>query len=259
VAKYARRRVRGKPDSFEPEGNAESEGSPTSDEPVDAAIVLDDEANAPDDWFGPDETGEVEGYLPQRDVPLAAMLMLGGQPWQRIDGMGLARKALEAEVTGDQRRDLSDGERFLLANGRAWCLLVHGDLGHQGRRDDPFVLSDAGRHLEMAQQTDPTNPAALTTLALLRLREADVEAALEAGRQAVEAFAALPDERRTGLTQASAVLALVTMGLVCAASGDTESAEVLVVAARATRSPLDLDEASFAALTGEIAERTGAG
>ena len=72
-----------------------------------------------------------------RRFPLAAMLMLGEHAWQRIDGMGLARQALETPVTGDPRVDLSEDERFLLANGRAWCLVVHSDLGHGGRRDDP--------------------------------------------------------------------------------------------------------------------------
>ena len=83
------------------------------------------------DWFAP-PAGE-DAYAARQEAPLAAMLMLGEHAWQRIDGMGLARQALEAPATGDQRVDLSEDERFLLANGRAWCLVVHSDLGHGGR------------------------------------------------------------------------------------------------------------------------------
>jgi len=259
VARYLRRRAKGALASSEPDEATEGSQQLASDDPFSDPIAWGDEAEAPTDWFGPDEASGPEGYVPRRDAPLAAMLMLGAQSWQRIDGMGLARKALEADATGDARRDLSPEERFLLANGRAWCLLVHGDLGHQGRRDDPFVLADAGRHLELAQQADPTNPAALTTLALLRLREGDPPVALDTARQAVGAFAALPDERRTGRTQAAAMLALMTLSLACAASGDPGMASALTDAARATRSPLDLDEAAFGALKSEVSERVGAG
>ena len=66
---------------------------------------------------------------PAWTLSLASMLMLGATSYQRIDGMGLARKALEAELTGDPRPNLSVEERCLLASARAWCLLVHGDLG----------------------------------------------------------------------------------------------------------------------------------
>jgi hypothetical protein len=258
VARYLRRRSKGSPTSFEPDEQAEGPQQ-SSDDPFSDPIAWGDEGEAPTDWFGPDESADPGGYAPRRDAPLAGMLMLGAQSWQRIDGMGLARKALEADATGDTRRDLSSEECFLLANGRAWCLLVHGDLGHQGRNDDPFVLADAARHLELAQQADPTNPAALTTLGLLRLRENDVPAAVATARQAVESFAALPDERRTGRTQAAATLALVTLGLACAASGELVMAQALTDAARAARSPLDLDEAAFAALTSEVSKWVAAG
>ena len=60
------------------------------------------------------------------------MLMLGEHAWQRIDGMGLARQALEAPVIGDQRVDLSDDERFLL--GQRTGLVSRRALGPRARR-----------------------------------------------------------------------------------------------------------------------------
>jgi hypothetical protein len=54
------------------------------------------------------------------------------------------------------------------------------------------------------------------------------------------------------------VLALVTLALACAASGDSSTAEVLADAARAARSPLDLDEAVFGALVAELREQNQA-
>ena len=106
---------------------------------------------APDeDWFGSDQPGE-DSYAARMDVSLACMLMLGASPYQRIDGMGLARKALEEPSIGDSRRDISVEERSILANARAWCLLVHGDLGHLSRLYDPFVLADAERFVEVAR------------------------------------------------------------------------------------------------------------
>jgi hypothetical protein len=251
-----RRRVRGTTGASDSGGDeAQADFGPGRDDLFADALTFDDEAGGRTDWFSPEEPEQLEGYVARRDVPLAAMLMVGAQPWQRIDGMGLARKALEAEVTGDARRDLTEDERFLLANGRAWCLVVHGDLGHQGRRDDPFVLADAGRHIELAQHYDPANPAAWSTLALLRLREGRTGESLEAARYAVATFAALPDERRSGQTQAAAVLALVTLGLASAASGDLATAEALGDAARATRRPFDLDEAAFGVLVAELREQ----
>ena len=56
-------------------------------------------AAAEPDWFAPPAAGE-EAYAARQEVPLAAMLMLGENAWQRIDGMGLARQALEAPAHG---------------------------------------------------------------------------------------------------------------------------------------------------------------
>ena len=178
--------------------------------------------------------------------------MLGANSWQRIDGMGMARQALEAPQTGDPRHDLSDEERFEMANGRAWCLLVHADLAHHGRRDDPFVLADARRHLEIAHELDPSNPRLETTLALFRLREGKLDQAKEIASRAVDAFGRLADDRRSGRTQGAALLALVTLALASARTGETAISAALAAAARAVRSPLDIDDAAFAALLSEL-------
>ncbi len=245
VARHAKRRGSQKPDA-----------APGTDTPtwVEARAVepdrADDQAGAPD-WFGPSDVGE-DDYTPRLDVSLASMLMLGANSWQRIDGMGMARQALEAPRTGDARHDLSDEERFEMANGRAWCLLVHADLAHHGRRDDPFVLADAGRHLELAQELDPANPRLWSSLALLRLRQGRLDEAMQAARRAVDAFGRLADERRSGRTQGSALQAVLTLALVSARSGDSATAGSLAAAARAVRSPLDVDDAAFTALLSEI-------
>ncbi len=213
-------------------------------------VPYDEQAGAPD-WFGPSDVGEDE-YAPRLDVSLAVMLMLGANSWQRIDGMGMARQALEAPRTGDARHDLSDEERFEMANGRAWCLLVHADLARHGRRDDPFVLADAGRHMVLAQELDPASPRLGTTLALLRLRQDRLDEAMPAARRAVDAFGRLADERRSGRTQGAALLAVLTLALVTARSGDPAAAVSLAAAASALRSPLDVDDAAFTALLAEI-------
>jgi hypothetical protein len=193
------------------------------------------------------------------DVPLAGMLMLGESSWQRIDGMGMARQALEAPLTEDARKDLSDQERFLLANGRAWCLAVHADLAHKGRRDDPFVVADASRHLELAQAVDPDNPQVQTTLALVRYRQGRTTEALEAAQAAVQAFGAMADRQRSGRTQGAAVLAVVTWALLTAASGDLATARMLGKAARAVTTSIDIDEASFSSLMAELSEWVDSG
>jgi hypothetical protein len=182
------------------------------------------------------------------------MLMLGTSPYQRIDGMGLARKALEAPSTGDPRRDLSDEERSMLANARAWCLLVHGDLGHRSRLDDPFVLADAERHVGVAGAIVPGSPYIETTASLLRLRQGRLGEALESAQRALDGFARLPDHQRGGRTQGGAILAVVMLALVLASSGDMYGARALGASARAVRTPLDLDDAAFAALLREVDE-----
>ena len=187
---------------------------------------------APDeDWFGSDQPGE-DSYAARMDVSLACMLMLGASPYQRIDGMGLARKALEEPSIGDSRRDISAEERSILANARAWCLLVHGDLGHLSRLDDPFVLADAERFVEVARRVSPGNPSVETTLALLRLRQGRTAEATEVIEGAMESFAAVPEHERSGRTQGAAILGVVTHALVTASSGDLHAARVLVSAAR---------------------------
>ena len=188
------------------------------------------------------------------DVSLASMLMLGTSSYQRIDGMGLARKALEALPTGDTRRDLSEDERSMLANARAWCLLVHGDLGHRSRLDDPFVLADAERYVAIALRIAPGSPYVVTTEALLRFRQGRTEEATQSAQQALDAFACLPDNLRSGRTQAGAILALATLALIAAASGDLYGARAFVTAARAVRTPLDIDDAAFTALLAEVGD-----
>ncbi len=173
-----------------------------------------------EDWFGSDQPGE-DSYAARMDVSLASMLMLGASPYQRIDGMGLARKALEEPPIGDPRRDISAEERSILANARAWCLLVHGDLGHLSRLDDPFVLADAERFVEVARSVSPGNPSIETTLALLRLRQGRTAEATQIIEGAMEGFGAVPEHERSGRTQGAAILAVVTQALVAASSGDT--------------------------------------
>jgi hypothetical protein len=209
-----------------------------------------------DNGFEPSQAGE-DVYAARRDVSLASMLMLGTTPYQRIDGMGLARKALEAPVSGDPRQDLSEDERFMLANARAWCLVVHGDLGHQSRLDDPFVLADAERYAEIASGIRPGSPYVETTRALLRLRQGRIEEGLESAQRAVAGFARLPDHQRSGRTQGAAILTVVTVALAEALSGDLNEAQVLGTAARAVWTSLDTDEAAFTALIGEVDQALG--
>ncbi len=204
-----------------------------------------------DDWFGPSDAGD-EMYAARRDVSLASMLMLGSSPYQRIDGMGLARKALENPPTGDTRRDISEEERAMLANARAWCLLVHGDLGHRSRLDDPFVLADAERFVEFARAVTPGSPSLETTVALLRIRQGRTAEALVSAERALELFAQITEHQRGGRTQGAAILAVVTHALAAASSGDVHAAQVLSAAARAVATPLDLDEAAFSALLAEV-------
>jgi hypothetical protein len=245
VARHAKRRSSQKPDE------ASVAEVPTWVEARVVEPVRGDEQLETPDWFAPADVGE-DDYTPRLDVSLAAMLMLGANSWQRIDGMGMARQALEAPPTGDPRHDLSDEERFEMANGRAWCLLVHADLAHHGRRDDPFVLADARRHLEIAHQLDPLNPRLQTTLALFRLREGKFDEAQEIASRAVDAFGRVADDRRSGRTQGAALLALITLTLATARTGEAAISAALAAAARAVRSPLDIDDAAFAALLSEV-------
>jgi hypothetical protein len=246
VARHAKRRRSQKPDV----------ASSVSDAPmwVEARVVDSvayEEPAETTDWFAPSDLDEDE-YAPRFDVSLAAMLMLGANSWQRIDGMGMARQALEAPRTGDPRHDLTDEERFEMANGRAWCLLVHADLAHHGRRDDPFVLADAGRHLTMAHEVAPGDPRLETTSALLRFRQGALEEAVEAAQRAVHAFGRLSDDKRSGRTQGSALLALLTLALISVRTGEADVSASLVAAARALRSPVDVDDAAFGALLSEL-------
>lgn len=236
--------------------SASSDDSASSDKHVAVDDVSEVEPSsagptADEDWFGPSQSGD-EGYAARRDVSLASMLMLGASPYQRIDGMGLARKALETAPTGDPRQDISTEERGILANARAWCLLVHGDLGHRSRLDDPFVLADAERFVDMAAGITPGSPSVETTVTLLRLRQGRAADAKESAQRALELFARIPEHQRGGRTQGAAILAVVTQALVAASSGDSQGARVLSTAARAVVTPLDLDEAAFLALLAEV-------
>ncbi len=142
----------------------------------------------------------------------------------------------------------------MLANARAWCLLVHGDLGHRSRVDDPFVLADAERNIELARSVTPDSPYVETTMALQRLRQGRTAEALESAQRALMGFARLPDHQRDARTQGAAILATVTLALSAAVWGDLQGARALGAAARAVRTPLDLDDAAFAALIGEVDE-----
>ncbi len=243
-------------ESFPAHGAPDAEPVPAEPAPdaetAQGEDVSPEEDQAPDDhWFGPSQP-DVASYAARRDVSLASMLMLGTSNYQRIDGMGLARKALEAPPSGDPRLDISDEERSMLANARAWCLLVHGDLGHLSRLDDPFVLADAERFVEVARGITPGSPYVETTLALLRLRQGRTAEALESAQRAIDTFARIPEHQRGGRTQGAAILAVVTHALVAASSGDLHGARVLGGAARAVVTPLDLDEAAFEALMAEV-------
>jgi hypothetical protein len=251
VARHAKRRRK----SSAPAEQAWSDES-RFDTDLRALEPLSETGAAEPDWFAPSAMGE-DVYTARQEVPLAAMLMLGEHAWQRIDGMGQARQALEAPTSGDRRVDLSDDERFLLANGRAWCLVVHSDLGHGGRRDDPIVLADAQRHVEQAESvaTKGVQQAQLlTTGALVTFRREGAPGALNLARTAVDAFAVLPDSERSGQSQGIASLAVLTLALLTAASGDTGSALNLARAAGALRPPLDVDQAAFGALLKELSE-----
>jgi hypothetical protein len=203
-----------------------------------SALEAAPEAALPEpDWFAPPSAGE--------------------HAWQRIDGMGLARQALESPAAGDPRVDLSQDERFLLANGRAWCLVVHSDLGHGGRRDDPIVLADAQRHVELAQSMaarDAQRAQVLTTAALIAFRRGGWQDAVGLAQAAVDSFAVLPDNERSGQSQGTASLAVLTLALLTAASGETEVALNLARAAGALRPPLDVDQAAFGALLTELSD-----
>lgn len=232
--------------------------APTTEEPqaqdvaqAEEAQEAEDELDGDQGWFEPAEH-DGDGYAARMDVSLASMLMLGTTAYQRIDGIGMARKALEAPPTGDPRRDLSEAERLLLVNARAWCLLVHGDLGHRSRLDDPFVLAEAERCVEEVRRLAPDSTQGATSLALLRIRQRRTEEALQSAQRAVETFARMPDHQRNGSTQGGALLAVLTLALAAAASGDANTARTLAEAARAARIPLDLDDPAFAALLAQI-------
>jgi hypothetical protein len=213
--------------------------------------VLPDEVEPPVDWL--DLAGR-EDDRPRHDVPLALMLMLGTSPWQRIDGMGIARQALEAPATGDPRHDLTDSERLMLANGRAWCHAVHADLSPITGHNDPIVLSDANRYAELAFAMAPREPVVATTRALICLRQGRIDDAIRIAHGAVEAFGSLTDRQRDAQAHGSAVLAVVTLALTTATAGDHLTAFALAAAARAMRTAIDIDEAAFASLSSEISD-----
>lgn len=265
VAKHVRRRRRnssGAPVSFDAQAGAdgisaiEEPSDPPTPEAGSSGAESSDgsfgSGSSPDaDWFGPSSLDD-EAYAARRDVSLASMLMLGSDPYQRIDGMGLARKALEAAVTGDSRLDLSEDERLMLANARAWCMLVHGDLGHRSRLDDPFVLADAERYVAIARGLAPGSPHVDTTAALFELRKGRTREALENAQRAIVVLGSLPDHQRSGRTQGDATLAVLTLALVTVEWGDVDGAQALAAVARAVRSPVDVDDVAFAALMTQL-------
>jgi hypothetical protein len=208
-------------------------------------------ADATPDWFSPVDQGT---EVARADVPLALLLMLGEHSWQRIDGMGMARRALEVPPTGDRRRDLTDEERLQLANARAWCLAVHGDLAPRGRRDDPIQTADADRYATLAGSLGPGDPRVATTVALVRLRQGRVDEALERAAEALGVLAERADAERTGRMHGPAVLAAMTWALALAAAGQLREAWLVARTARAARVALDVDEVAFASLLAELPE-----
>lgn len=194
------------------------------------------------------------GIWTSDDVPLALALMFGAEPWQRIDGMGLARQALERAAGRPDRAGLSDRDRVLLANARAWCHAVHADLAPNGRRDDPIILADAANYARLALSLAPQDAEVVTTVALLHLRQGRVSEAVAIAEDAVWRLGSLSDSCRTGRSHGAAVMAVVTLALALAVAGDQIRALSLAASARAIRMAVDLDEVAFAALTGEVAE-----
>ena len=136
-----------------------------------------------------------DGAGPHNDASLALMLMAGPNPWQRIDGMGMARTALETAPTGNEWRDLNHNERLMLANGRAWCHAVYGDLSSNRIRNDPVVLVDAVRYASLAYEINPHEPEVSTTLALIALRQGRLNDAFGFAHAAVDSFASLTDRQ----------------------------------------------------------------
>lgn len=208
------------------------------------------------DWLDPPEEGE-DGHSPRHDVALAMMLMLGANPWQRIDGMGMARTALEAAETSVHAGEVTDDECIMLANARAWCHAVHADLSLTGQRDDPIVVADANRYVEMARAMDPHGPVVTTTLALLRIRQNRIDDAVQIAQDAVQAFGCITDGARTGRVHGSAVLAVMTLALAQARAGECSSARDLANAAFAVRTPLDIDDVALSSLMSEVSAIVG--
>jgi hypothetical protein len=205
------------------------------------------------DWLALSDLDD-DGALPLHDVALAMMLMAGSTPWQRVDGMGMARQALESPLTGNQWRDLTVDERLMLTNGRAWCHAVYGDLSPIGSRNDPVVLADAIRHADLAHSMSPHDPEVAMTMSLIRLRQGRVDDALTIAHAAVEGFGSLTARQRSGRAHGSAVLAVVVLALATASSGDIRTAIALGSAARAMRSAVEVDGSALASLLGELSD-----
>jgi hypothetical protein len=149
---------------------------------------------------------------------------------------------------------MTDEQRFLLANGRAWCLLVYGDLGHQGRRDDPFVLADAERHMALGERLSPGNPRLGTTKSLFFLRQGAIDQALKSAREVVDRFGAWPEHHRDAETQGVALLALLVLALAERAVGNAAAAELLATAVQAVRTSFEVDGNALRSLLAELHE-----
>jgi hypothetical protein len=195
---------------------------------------------------------ELVGPVPRRDVALAIMLMLAPEPWLRVDGMSLARQALDAPSTGDPRRDLKDYERGMLADGRARCLVLHCDLMLGSTREDPIVAYEASRYAEFAMRLAPDDAEVTITLALVRLRQRRAEEASELARRALEALGADPYAASDGRVQSAALLSMLILAISSMHMGDRPTAWALVDVISSAPAPLEVDEVGCARLIAEL-------
>jgi len=132
------------------------------------------------------------------------------------------------------------------------------DAGVEGMRlawTENFGYAD--RYATEALAIGPDNPQALTTRALTALRRGRSDQAVEWAGRAVRSFGGLADAEGTGRVHGPAVLAVVTLALARAGSGDRDTARTLGEAARAVRIGLDIDATAFGALMAELSDAVG--
>lgn len=199
----------------------------------------------------PEADDDLTGPAPRRDVAHALLLMLSPRAAMRIDGIGLARQALDHRRTGDARRDLTDDERGLVAGARAWCMAVHSDLAIGTIDGDPILLAEAERHAVEAYQLRPQDPQVVATLALVRHRQGRHADAVAWAEWAVTWIGQHPDLQVDGRLAATLATTLLVLALARWRLNDSLVAAELVEAAGAWRDTLELDDVAFAALAAE--------